>query len=183
MPLNVTTTQDTNSTSSNVEPLGETQRFMSPRVERRRPATGTRRPGARLPLLVGVVSLLRRHGDVILQLEKVLLADAADVHQILDFLERSVFLAVFDDARGRLGADAGQVVELAGGSSVDVDRRRERRLGRGTRRGARRRLRRTGLRRNAGGADEQRGDGNEREHSPKHGASLRASLSRANTTR
>src|SRR5262252_5809097 len=81
--------------------------------------------GRALLLLVRpiVIGLRRTDGELRLQLQKVLLADTADVHQVLDLLERTVFLAVLDDEGGGAGADAGQRVELGGGCSVDVDHR------------------------------------------------------------
>src|SRR5712671_6070526 len=51
--------------------------------------------------------------DLRLQLQEVFLPDAADVHQLLDLLERPVLLAVLDDTGGRFGADARQRFELA----------------------------------------------------------------------
>src|SRR5215470_494509 len=74
-------------------------------------------------LLAGCVPLgLRRaDGDLRLQLEKVLLADAAHIHQLLDLLERAVLLPVLDDARGRLGADARQPLEISCRRGVEVD--------------------------------------------------------------
>src|SRR5439155_20433456 len=81
----------------------------------------------RLALLLRLVGL-SADGELRLQLEKVLLADAAYVHQLLDFLERTVLGSVLDDQRRRFRTDAGQRVELRGGCGVDVDRR-GRRLG------------------------------------------------------
>src|SRR5215471_15354868 len=74
-------------------------------------------------LLAGCVPLgLRRaDGDLRLQLEKVLLADAAHIHQLLDLLERAVLLPVLDDARRRLGADARQPLEIGCRRGVEVD--------------------------------------------------------------
>ena len=48
-----------------------------------------------------MIGLGRRDRDLALQLEKVLLADAADVHELLDFLERAVLLPVLDDPASR----------------------------------------------------------------------------------
>src|SRR6188768_3279552 len=59
-----------------------------------------------------------------LQLQEVLLADALHVHQVLDFLERTVLLAVLDDPLGHLGADAGKVFEIRSRCGVEVDDRR-----------------------------------------------------------
>src|SRR6188768_2793846 len=60
-------------------------------------------------------------GELAAELQEALLADALHVHQLLHLLERSVFLAVFDDARGHLLADAGQLLELRGGRRIEVD--------------------------------------------------------------
>src|SRR5262245_9979200 len=68
-------------------------------------------------------------GEVGLDLREVLLADAADVHQLLGGLERSL-LPVLDDPRGELGADPGQRGELLGGGGVEVDLAGRGRLGR-----------------------------------------------------
>src|SRR5450830_303021 len=94
-----------------------------PRGEALGQTRGTTEPSPhnRLALLGRVVGLRRRDDDLGLQLEEVLLADTADVHQLLDFLERAVLLAVLDDARGGLRADAGQRLELGRRCAVDVD--------------------------------------------------------------
>src|SRR5947207_13054926 len=82
-----------------------------------------RRPGlAPLPMVLGIVIGLRSaDGELRLQLQEVLLPDAADVHQLLDLLEWSVLLPVFENARSGLGADAGKPFEVGGGCRVDVD--------------------------------------------------------------
>src|SRR5262245_45257857 len=84
--------------------------------------------------LLFVFGLDRGDRQLRLELEEVLLSDAADVHHVLDLLERSILLPVLDDARGGLGADAGEPFELGGGRGIQVDHRRRRRL-RGRRRG------------------------------------------------
>ena len=53
-----------------------------------------------------------RNRDLRLELEEVLLTDAADVHQFLDLLERPILLSVFDNPSGGFGADARQPFEL-----------------------------------------------------------------------
>src|SRR5215831_6211898 len=63
----------------------------------------------------------RRHRDLGLELEKILFADATYVHQLFDLLERAVLLPVLHDARGSLGADARQRLEIGGRCGVDVD--------------------------------------------------------------
>src|SRR6188474_752803 len=55
------------------------------------------------------------------ELQEALLADALHVHQLLDLLERAVLLAVLDDPRGHLLADAREFLELGGGGRVQVD--------------------------------------------------------------
>src|SRR4026208_1388408 len=75
-----------------------------------------------------VVGLCRADRELRLQLEKVLLAQAADVPQLLALLEGSVLLPVLDDAGGGFGADAGQRFEVRGGGGVDVDGRGRRRF-------------------------------------------------------
>ena len=98
-----------------------------------------------------------------LQLEKVLLADAAYVHQLFHFLERTVLGSVLDDQRRRFRTDAGQRVELRGGCGVDVDRR-GRRLGLDRCARGRLGLRRGGWRLNR---DERR-EREDRQHDTKH---------------
>src|SRR5262249_34984413 len=67
--------------------------------------------------------------ELSLQLEEVLLAEAAHVHQLFDLLERAVLLSVLDDAGRHLRADAGQRLEFCGRRRVDVhDGGRGRRL-------------------------------------------------------
>ena len=61
--------------------------------------------------------------------ERAKLAEAAFAHaahdeKMFDFAEGAVAFAVFDDARGERGADAGQAFELCARGAVDVDRRR-----------------------------------------------------------
>src|SRR5215831_13234373 len=68
--------------------------------------------------------------DLRLQLEEVLLADTAHIHQLLDLLERSVLLPVLDDARRSLGANTWQRLEIGCRRCVEVDDSR-RRLGGG----------------------------------------------------
>jgi len=58
-------------------------------------------------ILAGAIRLWCADRDEGFQLQKVLLADAGDVHQFLDLLERPVLLAVLDDPGRRLGADTG----------------------------------------------------------------------------
>src|SRR5919197_5508412 len=71
--------------------------------------------------LMIVVGLRRRDRQVAFQLEEVLLADTADVHQLLDLLERSVLLPVLDDPFRGLRADAGKRLQLGDRCRVDVD--------------------------------------------------------------
>ena len=72
---------------------------------------------------------LRRNGDERLQLEEALLADALDVHQVLDPLEAAALGPVFENAFGGLAADARQRLELLERRGVEIDRglRRRRR--------------------------------------------------------
>src|SRR5215470_7176694 len=56
----------------------------------------------------------RRYRNLRLELQEVLLADATDVHQLFDLLERAVLLPVLHDARSGLGADARQPFEIGG---------------------------------------------------------------------
>src|SRR5687768_14184339 len=77
----------------------------------RGPGAGPRTRGS--PLLVArALRLVRRDGDVRLQLQERLLADPLDVHQLLDLLEAAALLAVLGDPLRRGGADAGQRLEL-----------------------------------------------------------------------
>src|SRR4051812_42010613 len=87
-------------------------------------AARTRDAAGPSPLRAGglvVIGLGRRHADLRLQLDEVLLADPADVHQFLDFLERAVLLAVLDDPGGRLRADAGEPLEIGRRRGVQID--------------------------------------------------------------
>src|SRR6185503_8335440 len=87
------------------------------------PARAPALPGPpwRLRLVLAVViGLDSGERELWLQLQEVLLTETADVHQILDLLERSVLLPVFDDPRGHRRADAGQRLELGGRRGVDV---------------------------------------------------------------
>src|SRR5262249_5668822 len=59
--------------------------------------------------------------EVGLERREEFLADALDLHEVLDAGEGSMLLAVFDDALGLLGADPGKVRELLGRRLVDVD--------------------------------------------------------------
>ena len=68
-----------------------------------------------------VIGFRRGDGELRLQLEEVLLPDAADVHQLLDLLERTVLLPVLDDAGGGFRADAGQPFEIGGRGGVEID--------------------------------------------------------------
>ena len=85
---------------------------------RTRDAAGPLRPTAVRLIVIG---LRRRDRDLRLQLQEVLLPDAADVHQLLDLLERAVLLPVLDDARGGLGADARQPFEIGRRRGVQID--------------------------------------------------------------
>src|SRR4029079_15335371 len=60
------------------------------------------------------------NGELRFQLEKVLLTEAAHVHELLNFLERAVLLPIFDDARRHLGPDAGQRLEVGCRCGIDV---------------------------------------------------------------
>src|SRR5215831_1906426 len=91
--------------------------------------------------------------DLRLQLEEVLLADSAHVHQLLDLLERSILLPVLDDARRSLGADSWQRLEISCQRGVEVDDSR-RWLGRGVCR-----LRRLSKRRSSGNHAQGHEDG------------------------
>jgi hypothetical protein len=64
-----------------------------------------------------------------LDLEEALLADALDVHQLLNLLEPAALLAVFDDQLRGPRPDPRQRFELRHGGSIEVDRRRRRRSG------------------------------------------------------
>src|SRR5215471_14975121 len=109
-------------------------------------------------LLAGCVPLGLRCADrdLRLQLEKVLLADAAHIHQLLDLLERAVLLPVLDDARRRLGADARQPLEIGCRRGVEVENSCCRRLCRSVcgRRLSARRLRACGAERHEHGDGE-----------------------------
>src|ERR1051325_8033515 len=102
----------TNISSISVYPQALSSRHRS--VQQRAPATA---------LLRRVLSTRGRHGDVRLQLQKALLADALDVHQLLVLLEAAVLLPVFDDALGCRFADPRERVELRCGGGVQIDRR------------------------------------------------------------
>src|SRR4051812_19685631 len=84
-----------------------------------------------------------RHGELRFELQEALLADTTDVHQLLDLLEWSILLPVFNDEGGGASADAGQRVQFLDGGGVDVhDRGSEWRFGGSA--GRSRRLRGTG---------------------------------------
>src|SRR5205807_4427531 len=59
--------------------------------------------------------------DVRLKRVELLLADAGDLHQVLDAPERPVLRAVVDDLLREDWADPGQVFEVRLGRAVDVD--------------------------------------------------------------
>src|SRR2546427_8861887 len=63
-------------------------------------------------LLLGAVRL--RHGDrdLLLKLQKVLFAHSPNIHQLLDFLERPIFLAVLDYPRRSFRADPWQGLQI-----------------------------------------------------------------------
>src|SRR5439155_24543479 len=106
------------------------------------PGRSRSRASSRLWVRPIVLRLRRADGDLRLELEEILLADAADVHQLLDFLERTVLLAVLDDPRSGLRADAGERIELRRGRGVDIDDHRGRWFWRRGRLGLRERGRR-----------------------------------------
>src|SRR5439155_4987893 len=60
-------------------------------------------------------------GDVRLERIELLLADAGDLHQILDAPERPVLRAVVDDLLGEHGTDTRQILEVRLRRAVDVD--------------------------------------------------------------
>src|SRR6187402_2355103 len=64
--------------------------------------------------------LQRGHDNHRLELQEALLADALDVHQLLDLLESAVLGTVFDDALGRLPANARQGLELIDRGEVEI---------------------------------------------------------------
>ena len=79
---------------------------------------------------------VKREGPSLGRDERAKLAEAAVAHaahdeEVFDSAEGAVALAVFDDARGEHGADAGQAFNLCLRSAVDGDGRRGviRRLG------------------------------------------------------
>src|SRR5215216_5859681 len=72
----------------------------------RRLATGRRIIGG---LAVG--ALRGRHDDEALELEKVLLADAFHVHQLLDLLEPAALLTVFQDPGGHCRTNPRQLLQ------------------------------------------------------------------------
>ena len=80
------------------------------------------------------------HGQVALDLGEVLLADSLHGQDLLDGLEAAALLPVLDDARGELGAHAGNGGQLLDGGGVEVDLARGA-LGRGGEGGARTRRR------------------------------------------
>src|SRR5688572_11685737 len=130
MPTSVAASAVPNNSSIRLTPRasnrGNRMTHTSPGEARRRA------PGLLPTLLVGG----RRRGgdgDERLEFQEALLADALDVHQLLDLLEAAVLLAVLEDSLGRGGADAGQRFELRLRGGVQVD-------GRGRRRGGLRRL-------------------------------------------
>src|SRR5882672_2466095 len=107
----------TNTSSSSENPRDGISRFHM----RGEPGRSTR-PGRPLSLLtIVVIGLRRADRDLRLELQEVFLPDAADVHQLLDLLERSVLLAVLDDPRGGFRADAGQRFEIDRRGRVEVD--------------------------------------------------------------
>src|SRR5438045_3002048 len=86
-----------------------------------KPAARRRRTRWTRLLLRALGDLRRANAQLLLQLQEVLLAEAADVHDVLDLLERAVLLPVLDDAGGGLRTDAGQRLELRCRRCVDVD--------------------------------------------------------------
>ena len=60
-------------------------------------------------------------GNERLQLEEALLTDAANVHELLAFLEATILLPMLDDPLRRLGTDAWQRLELRNRRSIQVD--------------------------------------------------------------
>src|SRR5262249_15038821 len=86
-------------------------------------ATANRSSMAEKPIALLVGRLLRANGELRLQLQEVLLTEAADVHQLLDLLEGAVLLAVLDDPGGGLRADARERLEVGGTGGVDIDHR------------------------------------------------------------
>src|SRR3954463_13121231 len=81
-------------------------------------------PRPACPLLLSGGLRLRADGQLGAQLQEALLADALNVHQLLDLLERTLRLPVVENARGSLGADAGELLELRGAGGMNVDYRR-----------------------------------------------------------
>mgnify|MGYP003693986989 CR=1 FL=1 len=75
-----------------------------------------------MPLLTIVIGLGGADGELRLELEKVLLSQASDIHQLSTFLKGPFFCRVLDDAGGGFRADAGQRFEVGRGRGVDVDR-------------------------------------------------------------
>src|SRR6185436_18668290 len=70
---------------------------------------------------IGRLVGLWRYGDERLELQKTLLADAFDVHQILEPLEAAGLGPVLDDSFGGLTSDAGQGLELIDCRGVEID--------------------------------------------------------------
>src|SRR5436190_21997736 len=77
------------------------------------------KPRSSLPF----TGLCRGDHDQRLELEKALLADPFDVHQVLDLLEAAVLLAVLDDSCRGGGPDARQRLQLQRGRRVEIERR------------------------------------------------------------
>src|SRR6185436_6675701 len=87
-------------------------------------ASAGRGRGRRLDLLLvarGMVSLVSPDGDHRFQLQETLLPNPLDVHQLLDLLEGTVFLPVFDDALSGAGTDSGKGLKLSDRCRVEID--------------------------------------------------------------
>src|SRR5579871_5619266 len=72
----------------------------------------------------------RRDRHERLESQKLLFADAFHLHQVFDFLEAAVLLAVFDDSLRHRRSDPWQLFQVGGRGRVDIHRRggRDRRL-------------------------------------------------------
>src|SRR5262245_31096328 len=116
MPLAVATMPATKISSTSVYPLHA--RAGTARLGGRGRAA---RPAPVSLLRLIVIGFGIANADVILELEEVLLSDAANVHQLFDLLERTVLLPVLHDERGGLCTNAWQTIELGCRCRVDVD--------------------------------------------------------------
>src|SRR5262245_65997869 len=67
------------------------------------------------------VGPVRRHCELGLELQEVLLPDAGHVHQVFNFLEGAVLLPVLDDPCRHLRADARKGLELGRRRGVEID--------------------------------------------------------------